>query len=52
MFRRTVGDNGSYMEGYKLYRKLLAQSPDKSVTIASIGFVTTLSRLLQSGPDE
>ena len=52
MFKRTMGDDGTYMESYKLYRKLLAESPDKSVTIASIGFVTSLSRLLQSGPDE
>ncbi|MBR5399922.1 MAG: nucleoside hydrolase [Bacteroidales bacterium] len=52
MFKRTVGDTGTYPEAYKLYRKLLAESPDKSVTIASIGFVTSLSRLLQSGPDE
>ena len=52
MFKRTVGDIGTYHEAYKLYRKLLAESPDKSVTIASIGFVTSLSRLLQSGPDE
>jgi len=52
MFKRTVGDNGTYMEGYKLYRKLLSEQPDKSVTIASIGFVTTLSRLLESEPDE
>ena len=52
MFKRSVGDNGSYMEGYKLYRKLLSEQPDKSVTIASIGFVTSLARLLESGPDE
>ena len=52
MFPRSVGDNGTYMESYKLYRKLLAAQPDHSVTIASIGFVTSLSRLLQSGPDE
>ena len=52
MFKRSVGDNGTYMESYKLYRKLLAESPDKSVTIASIGFVTSLARLLESGPDE
>ena len=52
MFKRTVGDDGTYMEGYKLYRKLLAGQPDRSVTIASIGLVTTLARLLQSGPDE
>ncbi|MBQ9660836.1 MAG: nucleoside hydrolase [Bacteroidales bacterium] len=52
MFKRSVGDNGTYMESYKLYRKLLAGQPDKSVTIASIGFVTSLARLLESGPDE
>ena len=52
LFKRSVGDTGEYMDGYKLYRKLLAAQPDKSVTIASIGFVTCLSRLLQSGPDE
>ena len=52
IFKRSVGDEGEYMDGYKLYRKILAQQPDKSVTIASVGFVTCLSRLLQSGPDE
>lgn len=52
LFKRTVGDNGDYLDGYKLYRKILAAQPDKSVTIASVGFVTCLSRLLQSGPDE
>ncbi len=52
MFKRSIGDNGSYMESYKLYRKILSEQPDKSVTIASIGFVTSLARLLESGPDE
>jgi len=52
LFRRTVGDDGEYMDGYKLYRKLLAEQPDKSVTIVSVGFVTCLAELLQSGPDE
>ena len=52
MFKRSVGDKGQYMEGYKLYRKILSAQPDRSVTIASIGFVTTLARLLQSDPDE
>ena len=52
LFKRTVGDDGEYMDGYKLYRKLLAGQPDKSVTIVSVGFVTCLSQLLQSGPDE
>ena len=52
MFKRSVGDDGSYMEGYKLYRKLLAEQPDKSVTIASVGFLTCLARLMESGSDE
>lgn len=52
MFKRSIGDDGSYQEAYKLYRKLLSEQPDKSVTIASIGFVTSLARLLESGPDE
>ena len=52
MFKRSVGDDGTYMEGYKLYRKLLSEQPDHSVTIASIGFVTSLARLLESKPDE
>lgn len=52
LFKRSVGDQGEYMDGYKLYRKLLSEQPDKSVTVVSVGFVTCLSRLLQSGPDE
>jgi len=52
IFKRSVGDKGTYMEGYKLYRKLLSQQPDHSVTITSVGFVTTLSRLLESKTDK
>ena len=52
MFKQTYKSKDEYPEGYKLYRKLLAAQPDHSVTIASVGFVTSLSRLLQSGPDE
>jgi len=35
-----------------LYRKLLSESEDGSVTIASIGFLDNLSGLLDSKPDE
>jgi len=35
-----------------LYRKILAAQPDNSVTIASIGFLTNLSNLLNSQPDQ
>ena len=52
LFKQSYASPDQYPEAYKLYRKLLAEQPDKSVTIASVGFVTSLSRLLQSGPDE
>lgn len=35
-----------------LYRKLLAQSPEESVVIVTIGHLTSLQRLLQSQPDQ
>lgn len=39
-------------DAVKLYRKILSHQPDQSVTIASIGFLTNLSNLLDSKPDE
>ncbi|MGN0188612.1 MAG: nucleoside hydrolase [Candidatus Cryptobacteroides sp.] len=39
-------------DGYKLYRKLLSESEDNSVSICSIGFVTALAQLLESDADE
>jgi len=35
-----------------VYRKILASQPDQSVTIVTIGFLTNLSNLLKSEPDE
>jgi inosine-uridine nucleoside N-ribohydrolase len=35
-----------------LYRKLLAQQPDKNVTIVTVGFLTNMSNLLHSQPDD
>ena len=52
LFKKSYQAPGEYPEAYKLYRKLLAEQPDHSVTIASVGFVTSLARLLQSVPDE
>lgn len=36
----------------KLYRKLLSEAEDGSVTICCIGFLTAVADLLRSGPDE
>ena len=35
-----------------LYRKILQNQPDKSVTIVTVGFLTNLGNLLRSQPDE
>ena len=40
------------LDGYKLYRKVLAEANDHSVKIIAIGFVSSLVQLLESGPDE
>ena len=52
MFARTIDHHESIPDGYRLYRCLLSQQPDHSVSIVSIGFVTCLAQLLQSDADE
>ena len=52
MFSHSVGDYAALPDGWRLYRQLLAAQPDHSVSIISIGFVTALAQLLQSGGDE
>lgn len=52
MFARTVNDYSTLPDGWQLYRRLLAAQPDHSVSIVSVGFVTCLAQLLQSGTDE
>ena len=53
-FRRTFSDAQlkALPAAEELYRKLLSQAKDQSVVIFSVGFVTNLSHLLQSGGDE
>ncbi|MBW2509689.1 MAG: nucleoside hydrolase [Deltaproteobacteria bacterium] len=38
-------------EPVALYRRLLASQPDQSVVILTVGFLTNLQALLESGPD-
>ena len=40
------------LDGPELYRKLLSEAPDHSITIVCIGFTTNISALLGSGPDK
>ena len=51
LFKRTF-DASKCMDGYKLYRKILAKAEDKSVVIVAIGFATTLAQLMESKADE
>ena len=52
MFRHSIADYSSLPDGWRLYRRLLAAQPDRSVSIVSVGFVTCLAQLLTSGADE
>lgn len=49
LFART---QTKFDDDYKVYRKILASQPDNSVTVLSIGFLTSLANLLTSSPDE
>ena len=52
-FKRSLkGDYNQLPEAPALYRKLLAQQPDSSVTIISVGFSTNLARLLDTPADD
>lgn len=52
MFARSISDYSALPEGWKLYRKLLADKPDNSVDIIAIGFMSSVAQLLESEPDE
>ncbi len=50
-FETTEDDYSKLPDGWQLYRKLLSEQPDHSVTICSLGFLPCLSQLLQSSAD-
>ncbi len=52
LFPRTAPGPDGRPDGWRLYRRLLAEQPDGSVTICSIGFLTCLAQLLESPPDD
>lgn len=51
-YPHTIQSNEQAEDALRLYRKLLAAAPDKSITIVTVGFFTNMANLLQSGPDE
>ncbi|MFT4093215.1 MAG: nucleoside hydrolase [Niabella sp.] len=44
--------NSQAVDAVTLYRKILAEQPDHSVTLITVGFLTNIAHLLQSGPDQ
>jgi inosine-uridine nucleoside N-ribohydrolase len=50
-YPRMIRPNKDYYESVNLLRKLLAESPDNSIVIVSIGLLTNLARLLNTEPD-
>lgn len=51
-YRHHIKNNDQAPDAVKVYRKILASQPDHSLTIVTIGFLTNLSNLLNTGADE
>lgn len=51
-FTRSQNNYDKLPEAHELYRKILAEMPDKSVTIVSVGFSTNLARLMETPADQ
>jgi pyrimidine-specific ribonucleoside hydrolase len=48
----TINSNAEVEEAIALYRKIITEQPDKSVTVVTIGFLTNMADLLNSLPDQ
>ncbi len=51
-FANNIKSRKDVWSGVQLYRKLLSESPDHSVTIAAVGLLTILENLMYSKPDK
>jgi hypothetical protein len=52
VFPQDFEEKHERIDAVRLYRKLLAEAPDHSVTIVTVGDLTNLAALLSSTPDE
>jgi len=50
-YPHTINSTNEVADAVGVYRKILAEQPDKSVTIVTVGFLTNLANLLKSQPD-
>jgi inosine-uridine nucleoside N-ribohydrolase len=51
-YPHNMRNNEDAEDALDLYRKILASQPDHSVTIITVGFLTNLANLMESGPDK
>lgn len=51
-YPHDVGPNDALPSSVDVYRRVLSEQPDNSVIIVTVGFLTNLAELLESGPDE
>lgn len=51
-YENTMVDVRDVRDAVEVYQEVLASQPDNSVTIASVGFLTNLTELLNSESDE
>lgn len=52
LYPHTESSTSDAADATTLYRKILNDNPDNSVTIVTVGFLTNLENLLKSGPDD
>ena len=50
-YPHTIKSTDDVADAVKIYRKILSEQPDKSVTIVTVGFLTNLNNLLKSPAD-
>lgn len=50
-YPHTLKTNNQAADAVSVYRKILSEQPDGSVTIVTVGFLTNLANLLESKPD-
>lgn len=51
-YPHDIKNNNEVPGAVELYRKILADQPDNSVTLVTVGFLTNIAALLQSSSDE
>ncbi|GAB3890192.1 nucleoside hydrolase [Spirosoma agri] len=51
-YPHKIRSNNEVPDAVALYRQILSEQPDRSVTIITVGFLTNLANLLNSKPDQ